>query len=175
MIGYRDNNLFGDGYTDPLEVSYYETSVLGNTDIPDHILNQKRLYGITEEEYGFLRDICEYNVDEIDKWYFQEIIQKYIGDRNCCLWLCKSPEDVYNSYVAPMSGETVPFEELIAIGIEFIAMAVKTKTAFKALMTLIIFMIVLIGSEAIGYAHGIALTIVVTLLILGLDEGGFLA
>ncbi|MBO5551237.1 MAG: hypothetical protein J5966_04690 [Lachnospiraceae bacterium] len=111
MIGYRDNDLFGDGYTDPLEVSYYETSVLGNTDIPDHILNQERLYGITEEEYGFLRDICEYNVDEIDKWYFQEIIQKYIGDRNCCLWLCKRPEDVYNSYIAPMSGETVSFEE----------------------------------------------------------------
>ncbi len=97
MVGYRCENLFGDGYTDPLEVTFYETRDLGNPDIPDMLLKNDPY--LTDDQQKFLETLDQQ--DEIDKEYFQEIVSKYIGNRNFCKWLCKSPEDIWASYINP--------------------------------------------------------------------------
>ena len=110
MIGYRDNGLFGDGWHFPMLVAYYETQELGNTDIPEHILNHFS-EALSEKERLFLQDIVDGNVDEIDKIAFGRIIDKIRGEKDTCLWLCRTPEDVYNSYVASMQGNDISYEE----------------------------------------------------------------
>lgn len=110
MRGYRDDGLFGDGITDPLEVIYHETYVLGNCDIVETIVTEYS-ENLTEEELLYLNQIIAMNqgldtdMSEIDKPYFQDILKKVLNDRNYCLWLCEKPEDVYESYVEPMSGD----------------------------------------------------------------------
>lgn len=106
--GYRDDHLFGDAITDPKEVAFFETRDLGNIDIPIYLLKHG---GFNEEENNFLKDIIDNECDEIDKEFFQEIIGKYVGDRNFCKWLCNTPADVYYSYLAPMSGNDISLEE----------------------------------------------------------------
>ena len=99
---YRDNFIFGMGVTDPLEVTFFETQNLGNTDIPEQLL---RMNILNSDESRFMKQIIDGELDEIDKWYFQEIIQKVIGNRNTCRWLCKKPEDVFEQYIAPMNND----------------------------------------------------------------------
>ena len=40
MTGYRDDNLFGSGNTNPIDVIYFECKELGNTDIPTYMVNR---------------------------------------------------------------------------------------------------------------------------------------
>lgn len=125
-VGYRDETLFGDGITDPCEVVFYETDTLGNSDIVEYILSNHSDC-LSEDERKWLGKIVEYispnysncfsedeqssldeidesdEISEIDKEYFVEIIEKVIGDRDFCVWLCKSPDDIYDSYVGVRS------------------------------------------------------------------------
>lgn len=124
-VGYRDETLFGDGITDPCEVVFYETDTLGNSDIVEYILS-KHSDCLSENERKWLGKIVKYifsnrsyyfssgeqsspdeidddEIGEIDKEYFVEIIKKVIGDRDFCVWLCKSPDDIYDSYVGVRS------------------------------------------------------------------------
>ena len=94
-VGYRDDSFSGCGETDPAEVSYFETAEMGNVDIPEYLLAH---YKLTDEEKEFLEDIVEGEPDEIDKEFFCDIIRAVVGGRERCLWLCDSPEDVYDSY-----------------------------------------------------------------------------
>ncbi len=99
MKGYRSEYLFGDGITDPLEVAFYETRDLGNSDIPDMLL--KKGITLTDEEREYLETFHEQ--DEPDKEFFQDIVSKFIGNRNFCKWLCATPADIYYSYVKPLN------------------------------------------------------------------------
>lgn len=122
-VGYRDEALFGEGVTDPSEVVFYETDTLGNSDIVEYILS-KHSDCLSENERKWLGKIVKYilsnrsnyfsegdesdeidddEIGEIDKEYFVEIIKKVIGDRDFCVWLCKSPDDIYDSYVGVRS------------------------------------------------------------------------
>lgn len=122
-VGYRDEALFGEGVTDPSEVVFYETDSLGNSDIVEYILSNHSDC-LSEDERKWLRKIVKYilsnrsnyfsegdesdeidddEIGEIDKEYFVEIIKKVIGDRDFCVWLCKSPDDIYDSYVGVRS------------------------------------------------------------------------
>lgn len=101
-VGYRDEALFGEGVTDPSEVVFYETDSLGNSDIIEYILSNHSDC-LSEDEQEWLRKVISYSLDEIDKEYFVEIIEKVIGDRDFCVWLCKSPDDIYDSYVGVRS------------------------------------------------------------------------
>lgn len=112
MIGYRDNSLFGDGITDPLAVTYYELNTLGNVDVPDYILDHYASHLLTDE-VAYLKELSENidDIDEVDEWFYGQIIQKVIGNRNFCLWLCKSKQDVYDSYIGIMPQCKETFEE----------------------------------------------------------------
>ena len=122
-VGYRDEALFGEGVTDPSEVVFYETDSLGNSDIVEYILSNHSDC-LSEDERKWLGKIVKYilsnrsnyfsegdesdeidddEIGEIDKEYFVEIIKKVIGDRDFCVWLCKSPDDIYDSYVGVRS------------------------------------------------------------------------
>ncbi len=109
MKGYRSETLFGDGYTDPLEVAFFETRDLGNPDIPETLL--KNDPWLTDDQKKYLKTYEQY--EELDKEYFQEIVRKYIGDRNFCKWLCKSPEDIWKNYVHPLD-KSVSLELFLA-------------------------------------------------------------
>ena len=96
MKGYRNEDLFGDGYTDPIEVAIYETDELANNDIVNYMLENSNL---TEKHADYLQQIADEEIDEIDTDYLGEIIRSYIGDRNYCKWLCNTPEDVREMYM----------------------------------------------------------------------------
>lgn len=106
MKGYRNERLFGDGITDPLEVAFYEARDLGNPDIPDMLL--KKCMTLTEVEREFLETFHEQ--DEPDKWFFQDIVRKLIGERNFCKWLCATREDIYYSYIEPLEGKNLSLD-----------------------------------------------------------------
>lgn len=52
-------------------------------------------------------------MNEINKKYFTDIVQKIIGDRNYCLWLCKERRDIYDSYVGVMPENHITYEEYL--------------------------------------------------------------
>lgn len=114
MKGYRSETLFDDGYTDPVEVAFYETQELGNIDIPSMLLEKAQL---TEDEAEFLGNVVSFlnededaEIDEIDEECFCEIVRKYIDGRNYCKWLCPTPKDVWACYVEPIHHD-VSFED----------------------------------------------------------------
>ena len=95
MTGYRDDNLFGSGNTNPIDVIYFECKELGNTDIPTYMVNHPR--ELTGAQIDYLRQIA--NGASIDEFRLKEIIKFYIEKRNYCIWLCNSPKDVYDAYI----------------------------------------------------------------------------
>ena len=106
MTGYRDDALFGEGFTDPGEVSYYETEELGNSDIPEMLLSRASL---NKEQRDYLQKIIDGEVDSIDKQCFIGIVRDYVGDRDFCKWLCSNPKHVYENYIKPFSANDVLF------------------------------------------------------------------
>lgn len=116
MVGYRSETLFGSGEIDPKEVSFFETRDLGNSDIPQYILNFHR-ENLDDKEIEYLTEIILHSAIpdfEIDKQYFQGIIEKVVKGRNYCKWLCESPEDVYDSYVNyPGAHNKVEYAEFV--------------------------------------------------------------
>lgn len=110
MKGYRSEYLFGEGITDPLQVARYETWDLGNADIPYMLLSKPELY--TKEELDYLDDVFNCRVaslEDLDFW--NDIVKKFIGTRTYCKWLCKTPKDVYDSYVGIFNSNKITYEE----------------------------------------------------------------
>lgn len=95
MNGYRDDNLFWYGYTNPIDVVYHECKDLKNADIPTYIANHPR--NLTGAQIEYLKQIA--NGATIDEFRLKEIIKFYIENRNYCIWLCNSPKDLYNTYI----------------------------------------------------------------------------
>lgn len=62
----------------------------------------------------------------------------------------------------------------IFVGFAAIRASVNSETAFKALFALIIAMATLMAFDAISFARGIVLTIIISLIVLLLDESGVL-
>ena len=95
--GFRDDDLFGDGERNPVEVCCYEMYCLGNDDIPFYLISH---YGeqFDDEEKEYLKGIANGDVVEVDKWYLDDILKKVIGERDFCIWLCSKPEDVFQIY-----------------------------------------------------------------------------
>lgn len=110
MKGYRCEDLFGDGVTDPVAVAIYETFVLGNMEIPLMLLaNFKNL---TEEDRVFLETCNESdNTDMLAR-----IVRTYIGERDYCKWLCASPEDIWHCYVEPLENNRLLLPEFLESG-----------------------------------------------------------
>ena len=104
--GYRSETIFGDGYTDPVAVSCYETFELGNTDIPDTILSLYKNLLTKEEEALFVAYANpEMSGDAYLKIRFQKSIQKLLesllGKKSwMCKWLAAFKEDVIKIYGA---------------------------------------------------------------------------
>lgn len=101
LLGYRDEYLFGDEVTAPVEVTSYETFVLGNTNIP-YTLIKRHAAKLSAEERDALARICNYREDRpSDEALLRSAVKKVLGGRDFCKWLCATPSDVVMSYMAP--------------------------------------------------------------------------
>lgn len=108
--GYRDDELFGEGYHDPHDVMMHEIEELGNNgSLYFWITQYWELF--TEEERETLQLVkdCSDSAEFAEKFsnekdfknFCERLLAKIIDDRNYCVWLCAKPEDVYSSYVEP--------------------------------------------------------------------------
>ena len=95
-IGFRSEDVFGEGYRDAPSVMAHEVFELKNPDIIDTLSSNlmrgskilKEAHNITDEESGvlFFKEVLK----ELSKITGREV--KY------CLWLGDQPEDVINEY-----------------------------------------------------------------------------
>ena len=121
-IGYRTESFFGEGYRNAASVMAHETFVLDNTDTLSYLIgsdlvgqgtkNYLQVYVTLMEERrliytGYDTDYEEmlyrYRKNEEDRIeFFQEVLDDIKNrkgiDIKYVLWLCDSPEDVFNSY-----------------------------------------------------------------------------
>ena len=117
MIGYRTEELFGEGYRDAASVMAHETFYLSNTDILDTLsqtLFQNTKYG---EEFKHMSDVinCEIDDEKIEQFlddafddeelginYFNNVLKEIKKitkkDIKYVLWLCDSIEDIKKEY-----------------------------------------------------------------------------
>lgn len=121
-IGYRTEAFFGERYRNAASVMAHETFVLDNTDILNYLISSN-LVGQGTKDYlqvyvtlmeegrliytGYDTDYEEmlyrYRKNEEDRIeFFQDILDDIKNrkgiDIKYVLWLCDSPEDVFNSY-----------------------------------------------------------------------------
>ena len=116
-LGYRTEQLYGEGYRDAASVMAHETFELGNTDILDTLsltLFHETLYG---EKLKHLADVINCKIsdatlnefldgaiknDTVGVDYFKGVLQeirKITGkDIKYALWLCDSIEDIQKEY-----------------------------------------------------------------------------
>lgn len=97
-IGFRSEDVFGEGYRYAPRVMAHEVFELENSDIIDTLSSNlmrgskilKEAHNITDEESGvlFFKEVLK----ELSKITGREV--KY------CLWLCDKPEDVFKEYGA---------------------------------------------------------------------------
>lgn len=82
MKGYRCDNIFGAGETDPQKVVLYETGELGNTDILEWILDHPR--NLKKSEKQFLKRILSKDIDtyEDDVRNLRMLVNNYCEGRN---------------------------------------------------------------------------------------------
>ena len=111
--GYRDNGAFGEGYTETLDVCMHEIFELGNLDILDFLYNNySELFN--KEEISLLEStkdesyFWEFYGETLDAEHRQiqmvsQILSKVIQDKNFCIWLCSSKDDVYDCYIEPFN------------------------------------------------------------------------
>ena len=106
--GYRDNHIFGDGVRKLEDVVRHEIFDLGNTDIPETLLQN---WDLSDEQKNVLETLIQEVEDEADCdiYYYMEEVPKIIRSKypnaEYCLWLCLSPEDVRNSYLNGEDGD----------------------------------------------------------------------
>lgn len=106
-VGYRDDDLFGDHVTNPIDVLEYEICELGNevwlSDLLE--LHGHKLNAITRHD---LSDLAEtvLNGDEPDdtqKAALKAALTAILEGRDFCKWLCTRPADVFDAYVSPFA------------------------------------------------------------------------
>ena len=117
MIGYRTEELFGEGYRDAASVMAHETFYLSNTDILDTL--SQTLFQNTEysKELKHMSDVinCEIDDEKIEQFlddafddeelginYFNNVLKEIKKitrkDIKYVLWLCDSIEDIKQEY-----------------------------------------------------------------------------
>ena len=117
MIGYRTEELFGEGYRDAASVMAHETFYLSNTDILDTL--SQTLFQNTEysKELKHMSDVinCEVDDEKTEQFldaafndeklgidYFNNILKEIKKitkkDIKYVLWLCDSIEDIKKEY-----------------------------------------------------------------------------
>ena len=117
MIGYRTEELFGEGYRDAASVMAHETFYLSNTDILDTL--SQTLFQNTEysKELKHMSDVinCEVDDEKTEQFldaafndeklgidYFNNILKEIKKitkkDIKYVLWLCDSIEDIKQEY-----------------------------------------------------------------------------
>lgn len=109
MVGYRVENLFGDGVTDPVEVIVYEVQELGNLDIPYYLAKQ------ASSTQGFWKALAN-ELIEPDADTIRLNARQYLGGRNYCKWVCKTKEDlqaVYNVEPDDIEEIEIPSDAII--------------------------------------------------------------
>lgn len=95
-IGFRSEEVFGEGYRDAASVMAHEVFELGNSDILETLTSSflkgnevfRKLHNVKDEDSGvlFFKEVLE----ELSKVCGKEI--------KFCIWLCDQPEDVVNEY-----------------------------------------------------------------------------
>ena len=110
--GYRDDDLFGEGYRNPHEVMMHEIDELGNLGSLEFWTTQYfNLFSEEEKEMLGGIDGCRDADDFAEKFsnenefkkFCERLIAKIVDDRDYCIWLCARPEDVKASSVEPFS------------------------------------------------------------------------
>ena len=117
MIGYRTEELFGEGYRDAASVMAHETFYLSNTDILDTL--SQTLFQNTEysKELKHMSDVINYEVNDEKTEQFldaafndEKLVINYFNnilkeikkitrkDIKYVLWLCDSIEDIKQEY-----------------------------------------------------------------------------
>ena len=117
MIGYRTEELFGEGYRDAASVMAHETFYLSNTDILDTL--SQTLFQNTEysKELKHMSDVinCEIDDEKIEQFlddafddeelginYFNNVLKEIKKitkkDIKYALWFCDSIEDIKKEY-----------------------------------------------------------------------------
>ena len=117
MIGYRTEELFGEGYRDAASVMAHETFYLSNTDILDTL--SQTLFQNTEysKKLKHMSDVINYEVNDekteqfldaafndekLGINYFNNILKEIKKitkkDIKYVLWLCDSIEDIKKEY-----------------------------------------------------------------------------
>lgn len=100
--GYRCEWVYGSDVTDPILVAIHETKELFNTDLIEWLIHNAD--NITETERQVLRS---FTCAAINESYaeclkyensYHTILERYLGNRNFCKWLCPTPEDVKRIY-----------------------------------------------------------------------------
>lgn len=104
-LGYRDDGLFGDCVTDPMEVAVYETRELGNVDVPRWLM-KSHANELTENELTAMARIYDYpsqgyDATDEDIELMTSALKRILDGRDFCKWLCKSPGAVVDAYIAP--------------------------------------------------------------------------
>lgn len=104
-LGYRDEYLFGEGYTDPIEISYHETFELENSDIAEHIMHNFA-HMLTKDEARACEDIIRANRESTEmpegaQVHLRRALVRILDGRDFAKWLCATARDVADSYIAP--------------------------------------------------------------------------
>ena len=111
--GFRDDSTYDECITNPYDVCLFEVSELGNLDIPKTLL---KLYKdkLSSEQINFLDDLIDINYwDDSYESDYLEILSTIIGNRNYCLWVCSSEEEVLELYGDNIEKYDIPKDSII--------------------------------------------------------------
>ncbi|WP_026490595.1 hypothetical protein [Butyrivibrio sp. XPD2002] len=109
--GYRDNTLFPSinalttSKYDPTSVVSTEIMYCGKYEICDFLINHYSAL-LSRSDYRLLTNLVYeikttgFPIIDLEKSeQLKRVVKKLTPDLNHCLWLCSSPDDIYNHYV----------------------------------------------------------------------------
>lgn len=109
--GYRDDTLFpkinelSTNKTNPLDVVSTEILYCGKYEICDFFINHYSDI-LSRNDYRLLINLVSqikttgFPIIDIDKKeQIRRVTYKLVGDLDYCIWLCASPEDIFNYYI----------------------------------------------------------------------------
>lgn len=111
--GYRDDNLFGENYHNPVEVLIHEIMELENLSILKFIYTQ-HIDKMSMGGHIIFKSIMDYtDINDLINDYFDgsdEKMEEFLTEeltyilegRNYCVWLCATPTNVVDAYIEPM-------------------------------------------------------------------------